>query len=105
MEQPFPFLVRSGVPQARKVAQQVRASGILDGRNALQSLQFARTLPLQFPELPVAEILSNVVDQSLLGGEYRWSKREHFRCWLRLEHLGLAVGKLDTGFDQSDEVR
>jgi hypothetical protein len=31
-------------------------------------------------------------------------EREHFRCCLRLEHLGLAVGKLDTGFDQSDEV-
>jgi hypothetical protein len=30
------------------------------------------------------EVLSNVVDQSLLGGEYRWSEREHFRCWFQL---------------------
>lgn len=54
---------------------------------------------------PPMEILSNVVDQGLLGGGYRWSEREHFRCWLRPGHLGLAVGKLDTGFDQSDEGR
>lgn len=32
---------------------------------------------------PKVEILSNVVDQSLLGGEYRWSVREQvFMCWL-----------------------
>jgi hypothetical protein len=30
------------------------------------------------------EVLSKVVDQSLLGGEYRWSEREHFRCWFQL---------------------
>jgi len=30
-----------------------------------------------------SEILSNVVDQSLLGGEYRWSARKQVvRCWL-----------------------
>jgi hypothetical protein len=33
---------------------------------------------------PPFEVLSNVVDQSLLGGEYRWSEREHFRCWFQL---------------------
>ena len=53
----------------------------------------------------VPEILSNVVDQDLLGGEYRWSEREHFGHWFWPEHLSLTIGKLDTGFYQSDVVR
>ena len=53
------------------------------------------------------EILSNVVDQHLTGGEYRWGLGEqqaiiHLLC---LEHLGLAIGKRHTGSDQSHQVR
>ena len=51
------------------------------------------------------EILSNVVDQSLLGDEYQWSAREHFGYWLWQEHLSPAIRELDTGPDQSGEMR
>ena len=53
-----------------------------------------------------SEILSNVVDRLLAGGEDRWSVSEQIlRCWLWPEDPGLAVRKLDASSDQRYKMR
>jgi hypothetical protein len=53
-----------------------------------------------------AEILSNVVDRHLTGGEYRWDLGEQqvIIQLLCLEHLGLAIGKRHTGSHQGHQM-
>jgi hypothetical protein len=48
----------------------------------------------------VFEILSNVVDQQFIGGEYPWSGHEQVLSGrLGLEHLSSAVRELDSCCD------